>query len=66
MRSSRAARTLGAGLLAGALVAACHHATDATPPCFVAPPEGTNQSSLTCVSHPGSCGVCGAGGASIS
>jgi hypothetical protein len=52
-------------LLAWPGLGGCHHATDATPPCFVEPPEGTNQSALYCASPPDSCGTCGAGGASV-
>ena len=39
------------------LAAACHSATDPTPVCYVAPPEGTAQAALYKVSGPGTCGT---------
>jgi hypothetical protein len=38
-------------------VGGCHSATDPTPPCFVDPPSGTNQSAFYKVSGPGTCGT---------
>ncbi len=40
---------------ASSLIGGCHHASDPTSPCFVAPPEGTNQAALYRVAGPGTC-----------
>ena len=59
--------TAAFGFVACALLAACHHASDPSPLCFVEPPEGTTQAALYRVFGPGTCDPPGSslGGTSV-
>jgi hypothetical protein len=59
-----AGRATVAGPLPCALLvlAGCHHAGDATAPCFAEPPDGTHQAALFPVTGGGACGT---GGTSV-